>query len=226
MARVNDSAGGGPHALLLDLDGTIADTLPLIFDTFRHAIEPWVDRKLTDAEVEACFGPAEPECLANMVPREAVGEATDRFFRFYEENHARAVKMVDGLHRAIDHARSLGWKVGVFTGKGRRSATFSLKELGLLGDMECLISGDDVSRPKPHGEGIFRASARLGVAVPRILMAGDSPADVQAARMAGASCAAVAWAAFLPERLQAARPDWICQTIDDLIAAIDEMARR
>lgn len=211
------------RALLLDLDGTIANTLPLIFDSFRHAVEPWVDRLPTDAEVEAQFGPSEPDCLATMVPPSAVNESAQRFFSYYETHHASSVRVVDGLHRAIEHARSLGWKVGVFTGKGRRTARFTLQELGLLDRLECLVTGDDVARPKPHGEGIHRASARLGIPIPRILMAGDSPADVNAARMAGAPCAAVVWAAFQPERLRALQPDWVCETVDDLIRVIETL---
>lgn len=211
------------RALLLDLDGTIADTLPLIFDSFRHAISPWVDHLPSDAEVEARFGPSEPDCLAGMAPGCDVDEATHRFFDYYETHHSSSVQAVDGIRRAIDHARALGWKVGVFTGKGRRSATFSLRELGLLDAVSCLVTGDDVALPKPAPEGIHRASVRLGVPVSRILMAGDSPADVSAARGAGASCAAVLWAAFQPERLHAARPDFLCQRVDDLISAIDRL---
>jgi len=45
----------------LDLDGTIADTLPLIFDAYRHTVAPWVKRPPTDTEVETTFGPSERE---------------------------------------------------------------------------------------------------------------------------------------------------------------------
>ena len=54
------------RVLLLDLDGTIADTLPLIFDAYRHAVAPWVERPPTDTEVEATFGPSERECIARL----------------------------------------------------------------------------------------------------------------------------------------------------------------
>ena len=95
------------------------------------------------------------------------------------------MEVVEGIAEAIDHARSLGWRVGVFTGKGRRSAEFTLAELGLWDRIEHLVSSDDVTRPKPDPEGVFRASEALGVPVDRILLAGDSPADVTAGRAAG-----------------------------------------
>lgn len=211
------------RVLLLDLDGTIADTLPHIFDAYRHAVAPWVGRPPTDAEVEATFGPAERECIARMVPTASLDEAEERFHAYYESELDKNVKIVAGVAEVIDHARSLGWRIGVFTGKGRRSAKFTLVELGLWDRIEHLVSSDDVSRPKPDPEGVFQASEVLHVPVERILLAGDSPADVRAGRLAGAKTAAVLWAAFHPERLRDTGADFVCQQVADLHAAIDHL---
>src|SRR5438270_13665509 len=101
-----------PRALLLDLDGTIADTLPHIFNAYRHAVAPWTDRPPTDAEVEATFGPSERECIAVMVPGADVDEAEARFHAYYEGEHGRHVRVIHGMREVVDRARSLGWKVG------------------------------------------------------------------------------------------------------------------
>jgi HAD superfamily hydrolase (TIGR01509 family) len=212
-----------PWALLLDLDGTIADTLPLCFDAYRHAVAPWVDRPPTDAEVEATFGPAERECIARMVPAADLDVAEARFYEYYEARLNERVELVAGIAAVIDHARSLGWRVGVFTGKGRRSARFTLEALGLADRIEHLISSDDVTGPKPDPEGVYLASAALSVPVERILLAGDTPADVQAGRSAGARTAAVLWAAYRPERLRTTGADFLCETVEDLKAAIDRL---
>jgi HAD superfamily hydrolase (TIGR01509 family) len=210
-----------PRALLLDLDGTIADTLPLIFDAYRHAVAPWVKRPPTDSEVEATFGPAERECIARMVPSADLDEAEERFHTYYETHHSQGVTIVEGIVDVIDHARRLGWRIGVFTGKGRRSAKFTLTELGLWNLIECLVSSDDVERPKPDPEGVFNVSEAIGIPVDRILYAGDSPADVRAGRSAGCSTAAVLWAAFKPDRLREAGAEFTCERVEDLMAAID-----
>ena len=209
---------------MLDLDGTIADTLGLCFDAYRYAVAPWVERPPTDAEVEATFGPAERDCLARMIPETHLDEAEERFHAFYEAELGHRVKVIEGIAEVIDHARSLGWKVGVFTGKGRRSAEFTLKELGLWDRIGHLISSNDVARPKPDPEGVFQAADALGVPVDRILLAGDSAVDVQAGRAAGAKTAAVLWAAFRPDRLRQAGADFDCEAVSDLHAAIERLA--
>ena len=212
-----------PRALLLDLDGTIADTLPHVFEAYRHAVSPWVDRPPADAEIEATFGPSERECIALMAPGAHLDLAVARFHSYHEEHHGRSVQIVAGIGAVIDEARRLGWRVGVFTGKGRRAAVFSLVELGLWDRVEYLVSGSDVTRPKPDPEGVFLASAALGVPVDRILLAGDSPADVEAGKRAGARTAAVLWAAFRPERLRAAGASFVCERVEDLQAAIESL---
>src|SRR4051812_46626687 len=128
------------RALLLDLDGTIADTLPHVFDAYRHAVAPWAERPPTDAEIEATFGPSERECIALLAPGARLDEAVGRFHSYHEEHHSRAVKVVEGI-------------AGVFTGRGRRPAEFSLVALGLWDRIEHLVSGSDVTRPKPDPEG-------------------------------------------------------------------------
>ncbi len=215
-----------PRALLLDLDGTIADTLPHVFDAYRHAVAPWAGRPPSDAEIEATFGPSERVCIAAMAPGAPLDEAVHRFHTYHEEHHGRGVKVVEGIAEVIDHARGLGWRVGVFTGKGRRPAEFSLADLGLRDRIEHVVSGSDVARPKPDPEGVFLASAALGVPAGRILLAGDSPADVQAGRAAGSATAAVLWAAFRPDRLREAGADFVCERVEDLRAAIDTLHAR
>jgi len=214
-----------PRALLLDLDGTIADTLPHVFNAYRHAVAPWVERPPTDAEVEATFGPSERDCLAVMVPDADLDVAEERFHSYYEAELGNHVKVVEGIAEAIDHARSLGWRIGVFTGKGRRSARFTLVELALWERIEHLVSSDDVTRPKPDPEGVYQASEKLVVRADRILFAGDSRADIQAGRAAGAKTAAVLWAAFQPERLRQAGADFVCERVADLHAVIDALHR-
>jgi HAD superfamily hydrolase (TIGR01509 family) len=213
------------RALLLDLDGTIADTLPHVFEAYRHAVAPWVSRPPTDAEIEATFGPSERDCLAVMAPAAALDDAVERFHSYHEIHHAKAVRVVAGIIDVVDRARRLGWRVGVFTGKGRRAAVFSLTELGVMDRIEHLVSGSDVVRPKPDPEGVFLASEALGVRVDRILLAGDSPADIEAGKAAGCKTAAVLWAAFRPERLRTAGADFVCERVDDLAAAVESLAR-
>ncbi|MFO0956814.1 MAG: HAD-IA family hydrolase [Isosphaeraceae bacterium] len=209
------------RALLLDLDGTIADTLPLIFDAFRHAIAPWVDAMPDDDAIEATFGPPERGCIAMLAPSADLDESERRFFEYYEKGHRDAVRLFDGIAGLIDRVKGRGWKVAVVTGKSRRAAEFSLKELDLWHHLDLLVSNDELSKGKPDPEGIRLASSKMGIPTSRLLMVGDMPADVEAGRAAGAATAAATWAAFRPELLRQAGADFVCDSVEELLAVID-----
>jgi phosphoglycolate phosphatase/pyrophosphatase PpaX len=44
--------------MIWDLDGTLADTLPLCVTAFRHIFEGYGDRPYRDEEIIALFGPS------------------------------------------------------------------------------------------------------------------------------------------------------------------------
>lgn len=216
------------HALLLDLDGTLVDTLGFLFDAFRHAVEPFVSRLPTNAEVIATFGPAEPECIARYLRRAevegfalspasaATEEAVRRFFRFYEAGHDE-VRAFAGMLELVAKLNQTQRPVGIFTGKGRRGAEYTLQKLGLWpGGVQCLVSSDDVARSKPDPEGVRQALEQLAVRPEEMLFVGDAPADIAAGRAAGVRTAAALWGCFDPRATLAENPTYALQEVAEL----------
>lgn len=218
-----------PRVFLLDLDGTIVDTHSFLFDAFRHAVEPFVTRLPTDEEVVATFGPAEPECIARYLRRaesegfakvtaaESAAKAAKRFFTFYEEGHNQ-VRAFPGMLDLIRDAAAADRAVGVFTGKGRRGAEYTLSQLGLWpkGAVSCLVSSDDVVCAKPHPEGVQQALEQMGAAKEEMLFVGDAPADIQAGQAAGVATAAALWGCFDKEATLRLKPTYALRRVADL----------
>jgi HAD superfamily hydrolase (TIGR01509 family) len=200
----------------MDLDGTIADTLPHLFASFRHAVEPFVRRLPTEAEIVATFGPAERECIARMLANPELAapaaieqlDAADRRFHDHYEAGYGTLKTFPGVREVIDAARQLGWYFGVFTGKGRHTGIFTLEHLGLWPLVDVLVSASDVRHPKPHPEGVIQALQRWGIRPEHLLVVGDTPADVQAGRSAGARTIGALWGAFDRQATRDAGPTW------------------
>lgn len=79
----------------------------------------------------------------------------------------------------------------MFTGAAVRGARTLLGAAGI--EVDVLVGGDLVRRPKPAPGGLYRTAELLGVAVEEVAYIGDAPTDLQAARSAGAVAVAAGW---------------------------------
>src|SRR5689334_4468815 len=85
-AREETSARSAVAGVIFDLDGTLADTLPMAFAAFRFALSGLVDRQYTDEELSALAGPSEDGILRRLVPA-AWPTAVERYLAEYARRH-------------------------------------------------------------------------------------------------------------------------------------------
>lgn len=81
--------------------------------------------------------------------------------------------------------------LGIVTTRSRAATEQLLAATGLASYFQVIVTRDDVRRLKPHPEPIRLAAARAGVRPEEVLVVGDTPVDVRAAKAAGALAAGV-----------------------------------
>ncbi len=172
-----------------DMDGTLLDSTHVVPEAFVAAIAelggPRVDR---DAVV-AAYSLGVPEVvIEHFLGRTLEAGEADVY---YDRLLGAEVEPYPGIAAALDALRTAGRPVAVFTGASTRAARTLLDAAGL--EVDVLVGGDDVSRPKPAPDGVREAARRLGVEPTEVIYVGDAPTDMQAARSAGAAAAAAAW---------------------------------
>lgn len=206
---------------VFDLDGTLADTLPLIYLAFNEALEPALGRSMSGDEIRSKFGPPDNHIIASMLPGPAGEEAFARYVAAYEREHDRLVAAFRGIDEVARLASESGLKLGVVTGKSRQTALFTLQSVGLLHYFSVVYAGDDVKRQKPDPEAVIKILTDLGHdPTTEGAFIGDSAADVIAGRAAGLTTIAVTWGSPDHEELFASNPDLIVNTTEELIAAL------
>jgi len=175
---------------IFDLDGTIADTFAICFVTFRNALAHVAGPALTDAEIQARFGPSEDGMFQRVVP-----ERWTEAFRIYlgeYERHLPLCAVFPGIPRVLASLGQRGVPLALVTGKSRATALMSLKAFGLDGVF------DPVETGSPAGVVKAAAIARVvsGWRLPphEVIYVGDAIADVRAAGEAGVRAVAAAWA--------------------------------
>lgn len=118
-------------AVIFDLDGTIANTLPLCIQAFRESIEPLIGKSISDQEIIATFGPSEEGTILALAP-DHYEHGVSGYLQRYEILHAMCPQPFDGIRELLADLRRQEVKMALVTGKGALSTNISLKRFDLL----------------------------------------------------------------------------------------------
>lgn len=207
--------------LIFDLDGTLADTLPLIYEAFNDAFEPVTGQTMTPEEIRGLFGPPDNHVIRNVLEPEHQEAAIDRYVATYERRHRDLVELFDGMDQLLADLHAQGVKLAVVTGKSRNTALMTLEILGVRDRFDVVYAGDDVERQKPDPMALELALNDLAHDDPAsAAMIGDSAADVIAGQGVGITTIGVLWGSPDHSDLLAAGPDIVCGSIADLREAL------
>lgn len=206
-------------AVIFDQDGTVADTLEVIYEAFVETVRRYAGRRVSRSELFAAMGPPEEKMLKRLVPEAAFPEAVEFFFSHYDQAGDR-VRLFPGMERALDLLQQAGIHLGLFTGKGKRGTRSTFEKLGLGKWFASPVTGDDVERYKPDPEGVHKALSIAGVPADRALVVGDSPYDVLAGRAAGTRTAVALWGAADAAPSDGTEADFRLRRPADLLRAV------
>ena len=197
------------RVVLCDLDGTLADTVPLIIASHRHAVREVLGRDLHDDVLRSGIGT--PLLTQMRAFDDARAEELVRVYRTF--NHAAHDEYVRGFDDAIavvETARERGAATGIVTSKSRDAVELAFRVVPALRPLaEALVTAEVTEVHKPNGEPLLAALGMLGAGSEGACYVGDAPADLQAARAAGVDAIAVTWGAFSRDELAEHAPDEI-----------------
>lgn len=207
------------RGIIFDLDGTLAETIPVCLTAFREALTGFGGRGYSDAEIISLFGPSEEGIIQQIVGDG--WEAQHRaFLEAYEREHVACPLPADGVLAVLDLLRERGIRSAIVTGKGSQSAAISLRVLGLAPYFEIVETGSPDGSVKP--DAIRRITERWGMLAEHVAYAGDSPHDTRDARAAGVLAIGAGWAPSTDlAALRASEPDELFTTVADLARWIE-----
>jgi phosphoglycolate phosphatase-like HAD superfamily hydrolase len=201
-------------AVIFDLDGTLANTLPLCIEAFRQSVEPLVKRPVSDAEILATFGPSEEGTIMALAP-DYYDKGVADYLRLYQSLHEMCPLPFDGIKEILETLKSKGVYIAMVTGKGKHSTDISLKHFEFTGFFEIIGTGSPKGGRKAEGLRLILDSLTQ-IKKEEVLYVGDSPHDILDSRKVGVGVVAAAWADTAdPEKLKELNPDEIFYTIKD-----------
>jgi pyrophosphatase PpaX len=209
----------GFDPILLDLDGTVIDSVALIRESHRHAVRTVLGEEWEDERLVANVGRPLLEQMAAFSP-----ERSYELYEVYREwNHANTAALLlayADIEGALLRLRGAGRRLGIVTSKSRDAVALAWEVLPTLPELfDVVVAAEDSERHKPAPDPLLVALERLGAGTDGACYVGDSPFDILAGRAAGLVTIGVTWGFFPREALEEAGPDLIAQTPAEVVAA-------
>jgi pyrophosphatase PpaX len=202
--------------VLFDLDGTIVDSGWMILESFRHATQTVLGRKIPDEELMARVGSG--HLVAQMADFDAgkAEELAHAYREFYRPLHSE-LEAFPGMLELLEQLHQERRKLGIVSAKRGDIVELAFDALGFRHLMNVVVGSDEAPRGKPHPDQILVALERLGAEPDDTAYVGDAPFDIAAAKAAGVHAIGVTWGGIhTRERMEAEGPDAVVDTAEEL----------
>ena len=223
--------------IVFDMAGTtvydnlfVSKAVAAAMNEFGYAVTP--------QEVEPIMGYEKPLAISMLLDRhepdpekidsELVEKIHKRFvaimLNFYKTSPD--VRPVDGVENIFRILRKKGIAVGLDTGFSKDIASLVVNRLGWLdnGLVQHLIASDEVPHGRPDPYMIFSIMNECGITnAKEVIKVGDTEVDVNEGRNAGCLWTiAITTGAYSREALEPHKPDYIIDSLQELIPLIEE----
>jgi pyrophosphatase PpaX len=215
-------------AVLFDLDGTLVDTIPLIFACYEHTLgvhlpgfQPGravlvsnLGRSLDDILFDYATAAGVPD------PASTTRAMLETYRSFQREALPRLIRPYDGMREALDGLHRRGITLGVVTSKVEWAARQCYEYYGLGEFLSIQVFHDDTTRHKPDPEPLLLAASKGGLVAERCVYVGDAVHDMAAGKAAGMRTIGVLWGPSDRADLVRAGADELATVPADLLTII------
>lgn len=192
------------QAILYDLDGTLADTDPIHFQTWREVL------KAHEFEIDHAFyrqnfsGRLNPDIVRDLLPHLSDEEGKvlcDRKEALFREWAKQELQPLKGLLELIAWGKANHIRQAIVTNAPRLNAEFTLRTLQLMDAFEFIVLAEDLPKGKPDPLPYQTALNRLALEPTEALTFEDSPSGIRSSVAAGIKTIGVA-TTHAPEEMQ------------------------
>ena len=178
----------GPPSLIVDLDGTLIDSAPLIAGIVNRMLaDRGVSRIVEPAEARAYLTQGGSQLVTALLGSNLV-DLTDDLADFrtrYAVLDTPAECLFPGVRGGLLALSDLGVRMAICSNKPQPLCDKIVAELGLADHFAAIVGSLDTLPLKPAPALALRALAQLGTAAADCLYVGDSDVDRQTAASAG-----------------------------------------
>ena len=179
-----------PTAFIIDLDGTLVDTLGDFAAVLNRVLAELALPAVTRDFIELTIGQGSEHLIRRTLAHVGADASLyESAWMQYQQQYAalngQFSDVFPGVFAGLDRLKSLGLPMACLTNKPAAFARALLHKKGLNGYFDRVFGGDDFERRKPDPLPLLKTCEALGTRPASSWMIGDSSNDARAADAAG-----------------------------------------
>ncbi len=217
------------ETVMLDLDGTIIDSVGIYYEIVRVTLRELDLPKVSTAQIRQANQNGR-FLWEKLFPADMFGEQShlqDEAWaiarRISPEMFKQRVTLLPGAADSLRQVAACGLKLALVTSTPRQNMPAKLEPLKAAGVFDLLqeiITADDTERKKPFADPLLECCRRLAVDPGGAVYVGDTQVDIMAGRAAGCRTVGVLTGFDTREMLQEENPDVIISSLAELFEVV------
>jgi haloacid dehalogenase superfamily, subfamily IA, variant 1 with third motif having Dx(3-4)D or Dx(3-4)E len=199
---------------LFDADGTLIDTMELIYRCFVHTCRKFADKEVSKQEVQKNVGLTLREQMAKYfgpMSQEFFDTVSKEHMAFQLAHYLEHLRLFPTVAEGLAMLSTAGKHCAVVTSRRRNTLELYLKKTGIFHFFEAFVTPETTLTHKPGPEPALAALSLMGAQKNQALFVGDAEFDIECASRAGIDSAFVKWSSNDPLQMSV-KPTWF---IDD-----------
>jgi phosphoglycolate phosphatase len=210
--------------VMIDLDGTLIDTLPDLAAAAERMLDDLGRPGWDEQHYRAWIGNGVPRFVKRALTGEMLAEpdaalfeqAHALFSRHYGEAVSDLSRPYPGVVAGLERLQAQGFALACITNKAEAFTLPLLKNLDLYKYFRLVLSGDSLPQQKPDPLPLAHACRHFGISPDHGVLVGDSSNDVAAARAAGMPVICVTYGYNHGHDIRDSRPDAVVDSLTEV----------
>lgn len=206
-------------ALILDFDGTIADTQQSILHTMKFVADSFNIKEIDETLIKSLIGLPLKTTFekAFALDENSIQQATIMYRKHYNEIAIDTISLFENVKNTLGDFYRQGIQLNVASSKGKEALTKILKKHQVYELFSFVGGEEDVKAKKPSPEIVNLIMSRHNYDSKECLVIGDTVFDIEMGQRTNVDTCGVTYGNNTREELQRQRPNYIIDDFSNLL---------
>ncbi|GAB6122446.1 HAD family hydrolase [Dysgonomonas termitidis] len=212
--------------IILDFDGTIADTKDSIIQTIQATLDELGIQRANESGIKNLIGLPLRETfvrVAHLMDRNMQEKAIVLYREKYNQISLNTVKLFPDVKETLKGLHDNGLTIAVASGKGKEALLNLLDRMGIARYISLVFGEQDVKNKKPAPDMALLILEKTNSSPQETLVVGDTVYDMAMGQEAGCITCGVSYGNHTEEQLKSRNPDFIIGKFTEITSIIGEI---